>query len=100
MDDPPAGTGDPRSVPGRAPRSGRPGRLVTRGGGATPDLTATEPPAVHDDAVDRWVVRWMNDHGVPGLSLAVVDGDRSTIRWRSIWMGCRNTGARSRSGGC
>ncbi len=37
---------------------------------------AAEPAAVPDDAVDRWVVRWMNDHGVPGLSLAVVDGDR------------------------
>ena len=40
-----------------------------------PDLTA-DPRSGHDDAVDRWVVQWMEDHGVPGLSLAVVDRGR------------------------
>lgn len=32
----------------------------------------SSPPETGDDAVDRWVLQWMEDRSIPGLSLAVI----------------------------
>lgn len=39
-------------------------------------MTEDAGQQAQDDAVDRWVHRWMQERHIPGLSLAVVKGGR------------------------